>query len=331
MDRQIEHLFQAPSQSPAYGTTGFFSSSPVPIFFGKARPVTKEQIQSARISDLYHFLRTHHGDLFKEVGTCLSMRGKDSIYIKKGFPGYNDFKNNAHGNSIDFLVHHLGYSFVDAVIALNAGNMGTAFPAGHNKGACNAACGSALVSKSIELPQPAPYPHKKLFAYLVSRAIPCQIVQRLEKQGLLYQERFYNNAVFVNPQKDYCELRGTFSYASHPFHGCLKSRPDRFWYMKAGEGIPQTAYICEGAIDAVSLFLLRQMADTTENAVYISIGGVSNQQTIDRIKKRVKTILAVDNDHAGLLCRERNPDLEAIIPNHKDWNDDLQISMGRKP
>ena len=58
-------------------------------------------------------------------------------------------------------------------------------------------------------------------------------------------------------------------------------------------------------------------------SVYISIGGAGNHRTINRIKKRIRTVLAVDNDEAGESCRRRHPELEHIIPSLKDWNEDL--------
>ena len=63
-----------------------------------------------------------------------------------------------------------------------------------------------------------------------------------------------------------------------------------------------------------------------EPAVYVSIGGVANQRTIDRLKRKHGVVLAVDNDQAGEECRKRNPDLPTLIPVRKDWNEDLQLS-----
>jgi hypothetical protein len=134
------------------------------------------------------------------------------------------------------------------------------------------------------------------------------------------------NVVFVSPGRDYCEIRGTLTYVDRPFHGCMKTQPDRFWYLTNCR-LPQkpaTAYICEAAIDAASLLVLHRYAGITEPAAYISIGGAANQQTIRRIKTKIRTVLAVDNDEAGQKCRDRNPELDVIVPVCKDWNDDLQ-------
>ena len=77
------------------------------------------------------------------------------------------------------------------------------------------------------------------------------------------------------------------------------------------------------AIDAVSLLLLRREAGDTDPSVFISIGGVCSQKAIDRIKRRMPAVIAVDNDAAGEQCRFRNSDIFSLIPSGKDWNEDL--------
>ncbi len=152
------------------------------------------------------------------------------------------------------------------------------------------------------------------------------MIDILVQLGLIYQAYLTNNIVFVNPERDYLELRGTFTFAEKPFHGCRKAKPDRFWYFKSGIGKCETVYITEAAIDAISLFLLHRRRGVCDaNAVYVSIGGVSNYATIDRIRARKHAVLAVDNDPAGEMCRQRYRDMEHILPIHKDWNEDLLV------
>ena len=62
-----------------------------------------------------------------------------------------------------------------------------------------------------------------------------------------------------------------------------------------------------------------------EDAYYISIAGVAKQPAINRLKQsKLHIVIAVDNDDAGQQCRNRNSELEYILPVHKDWNEDLQ-------
>lgn len=186
--------------------------------------------------------------------------------------------------------------------------------------------------KPFTPPPPIQGPYRQMFAYLTQqRGIPATLIQELVDRKLLYQEAGHNNMVFINQAGTYAEVRGTVS--GKPFHGMVSgSDPSDFWWFKPGPpASPVTAaFICEAAIDAISLYLLRQRLSlpTGDNPMYCSIGGVSNQQRIDNIKCCMgaagrPVILAVDNDPAGEKCRERNPDCHILVPRLKDWNADL--------
>ena len=210
------------------------------------------------------------------------------------------------GSSIDFLTRYLNFSFADAVTTLC--RIGAP--------SFNATAGT----KQFSLPQQAERPFGKVVKYLTGRGIPENLVTYLIQEGLLYQD-LYGNAVFVDPDESYCEICGT-GVGNH-IHGCRKKASDRFWYFLT-ESKPEAVYICEAAIDALSLMLIHQKEGKNEPAAYVSIGGVANQRTIDRLKRKHGVVLAVDNDQAGEETRKRNPDLPALIPDGKDWNEDLQ-------
>ena len=94
-------------------------------------------------------------------------------------------------------------------------------------------------------------------------------------------------------------------------------------FLQIGSGGSE---LVESAIDAISLYLLNMGGVRDVASFYISIAGVANQKTIDRIKRQSileKIILAVDNDAAGDECRKKNKDIEHLIPSNKDWNEDL--------
>lgn len=276
--------------------------------------VTRNQIRAARTADLCGYLESCHPALFRRAGHSLYMRDRDSVYIKDGIPGYMDFASGRHGNPIDFLMEYLHYGFVDAVLAL-----------------CNAAAGPSAVPRvrcetgnRYVIPPPcASKPFTAIHEYLQSRGMPPWIISWMEDEGILYQERDHGNAVFITPQKDYCEIRGTYGGSANHFHSCRKAAADRFWYVTSSDCPPKMAFICEAAIDAVSLLLLRREAGDTDPSVFISIGGVCNQKAIDRIKRRMPAVIAVDNDAAGEQCRCRNRDIFSLIPSGKDWNEDL--------
>lgn len=281
--------------------------------------VDKSVIALAYNADLYDYLCRVHRDSFKKTANNLYLRSNNSLVIHRGNYGYIDYATRETGNGIDFLMRHLGYSFQEAVVALTMGITATAVSSAESTEQPN-----QIDFRAIRLPAAAPFPHSRMYAFLMKRKIPKTMIDSLVQQGLIYQESRTNNIVFVNPERDYFELRGTFTFAEKPFHGCGKAKPDRFWYFKGGYGTCDIVYITEAAIDAVSLFLLhRKRGVSTANAVYVSIGGVSNYATIERIRTKRHAVLAVDNDPAGQRCRARYKDLDYILPVHKDWNEDL--------
>lgn len=314
--------------------------------------VSKEQYKRACSVDLYEFLLRVHGAAVKQQYGSVLLLADQHISVKRGFHGYRNFRTDETGNNVDYLVNFLGYDYQGAVLALIG-------ESGVNSEYVPVVNPSIPEAKEIMLPKPLDGRYKNLYAFLTARKIPAEVIQLLVDQGILYQSAEGNNIVFVNPQGDYCELRGTNSYADRrckkrdgcerycsgdhswcsqmntcqdykpdPFHGCKKTRPDRFWYLDPNPGVPsEQIYVCEAAIDAVSLYIIHQRQDKVGKSVYVSIGGAANQKTIERLSRASKhsvVVLAVDNDEAGRECRERNPELPYILPKNKDWNDDLK-------
>lgn len=271
--------------------------------------ISPEQITAARHADLHAFLIRHHDTDFIREGNSIRPKNNHSISIKQGYCGYKDFSTSETGNSIDFLTKYMGYSFFDAVQALQDIPALTS-PA--NKPQPHA--------KNIPPTFPAPVDgrYKNLFAFLTNRAISAETIQMLISQNILYQEKKNNNIVFINAEKDFAELRGTYTYGS-PFHGIVPNcRPDGFWWFRTSKDAA-VGYICEAAIDAISLYELHRLQGGQMQAYYISIAGASKQPAIDRLKQsRLHLILATDNDKAGQKCRDKNPELEYVLPTLKD-------------
>lgn len=278
--------------------------------------VSKEQITSARHTDLYAFLVKYHNSDFKTEGDSIRPKSNHSISIRKGYSGFKDFATGETGNSIEFLTNHMGYTFVAAVQALSNGSAATCSMDTQQNGT------KTVPSK---FPEPVDGKFKNLFAYLLNRGISATTIQMLVEQKIIYQEKARNNIVFINMERDFAELRGTYTFGKS-FHGIVPgSRHNGFWWFRTSKNASK-CYICEAAIDAVSLYELHKMQGNKEEAYYISIAGVAKQPAIDRLKgSKYHLVIAVDNDDAGQQCRNRNPELEYVLPMHKDWNEDLQV------
>lgn len=319
--------------------------------------VTKEQYKQACAVDLAAWLLEHHPDLVTHKYGSVLLLADEHVSVKDGYNGYMNFRTSETGNNIDYLMSYLEYTYPEAVTALlefGEEDTVTSDYGEYDQGSISV---NTSQSRSIALPTPA-NTARNVYAYLAGRGIPADVVEELIFWDRLYQSEQGNNAVFVTPEQDYCEIRGTNTYADRrcknrnecehydcsehqwcqnaetcdqykadPFHGCRKSRPDRFWYLPCGKQPYQTIYICESAIDAISLYLLHREHLASDSSVYISIGGVANQRTINRIKSHsydAEVVIATDNDAAGDECRDRNKELKTIRPINKDWNEDLK-------
>lgn len=275
--------------------------------------VSKEEIQAARKTDLYCYLRMYHPDKFVAEGRSLKLAANPSVSIKSGYSGYYDFSSGECGNSIDFLVRYFGFSFMDAVSTLvHSGKLNSVLPV-------------ANYSNIFALPESSS-DFKAAESYLLHRGISQEILMLLVEKKLIYQDR-RQNVVFVNEGRDFCEVRGT--YPSKSFHQCRKASADGYWAFSLIDD-PQSAFICEAAIDALSLLQLHLCNPSVPmTAAYCSIAGVMNQEAILRIAEKYPSVLAVDNDAAGNACRERNPSFKSIRPVLKDWNEDLLSMKGK--
>lgn len=294
--------------------------------------VSKAQIQAARRANLYAYLTRYHNSDFIHEGNSIRQKTNHSISICREYAGYKDFSTEETGNAIEFLTRHMGYGFVTAVQSLTAG------AATISEGISTTTAQQGGINRvPPKFPPPIDGRYKHLFAYLTNRGISADTIHMLIGQKILYQEKSRNNIVFINLERDFAELRGTYTYG-RPFHGIVPNcRHDGFWWFRTSKDASE-AYICEAAIDAISLYELHRISGAAGPAYYVSIAGAAKQPAIDRIKQSGLTpILAVDNDDAGQKCRNRNPCLAYILPAEKDWNDDLQAlkctpqtSTGRK-
>ena len=281
--------------------------------------VTDEQKRKARKANLYDFLIKNHADAIITKGDTIRLLVNHSVCIKMGYSGFYDFATAEKGNGIDLLTKYFGYDFQSAVIALCGDNVATnfSFPSTSKRKI------TEMEKKKLILPKPAT-DYKRMLAYLTQiRHLPVKILQKLINDGLLYEADVMHNAVFVNRKRDFAELRGTLSQKC--YHGILAgSRKNGCWWFFQGDAKSDNTkltYVCESAIDAISLAVLRN-----EPAYYISIAGAGKQAAIDNIKSfRMDVVIATDNDQPGDECRRRNQDCKNIRPKQKDWNDDLLL------
>ena len=278
---------------------------------------TQDQIERVVNIDLYDYALKNL-DAVRE-GNWARLKSNNSVCFKRGSSRYIDFSKQGKagcGNLIDLLTNYYGETFLSVM-----NNEIGANPNQYKRSSTQYVSVFNLPDHDDSL--------KETIAYLTkTRGLPKAIVERLVKEDLLYQalvihgERKYKNCVFVNDQRTYYEIHGTFSFGKS-FHGNGRKEIDSYWSFSTGVGVSKV-YICESSIDAISLAVIKNL--DYENALYVSIGGVSNYKTIEKLIETYgkRCILAVDNDKAGQECRNKYSSLSAIVPRKKDWNEDLK-------
>lgn len=83
-----------------------------------SRNFTSKQIANARRKELYHFLLCNHASSIKRCGSTVVLKDQKYIKVRKGYSGFIDYMSGERGNSIDFLMRYMDYTFEEAVIAL---------------------------------------------------------------------------------------------------------------------------------------------------------------------------------------------------------------------
>lgn len=305
-----------------------------------AQSFTEEQKKAARKADLYDFLMRYHAADVKREGNSLRLRANHSISVKQGYAGYTDFAAGTSGNGIDLLTEYFNYSVVDAILAL-ADTTPVSAVSTHQPD-------TSPQKPVFALPKPVQGQYRHLFAYLNQvRQIPVCIIQKLIGERMMYQEEEHNNIVFVSAARDFAEIRGTNSDIQ--FRGVVSgSNRNGFWWFKTENPHSSAVdvYICESAIDAMSLFAIHQFdyalhkdsAYPNPNNLYVSIAGVANLHKCLYIRQHMKNdhrvFLCFDNDEAGqkharqLITEYPFQFLQCSpAPECKDWNDELCRNM----
>lgn len=266
--------------------------------------VSSKEIAEAKQYDLLSYLRLADPfELVKLSHDTYCLRSHDSFKISNGL--WHWFSQSIGGRSaIDYLIKVRGYSLPDAVKEVNR-TMGRAFVPEDIR---------QVKRKSFSLPERNP-DNAEVIRYLTGRGIDEELVQNLIDEGLIYESRKHNSAVFVGLDERgipvHASYRATAGNAKGDFGGSSKQHAFRIECNGA-----DTVRVFEGAIDLLSyITLCRMWGKEWRNESLISTAGVSASKTNDEVKlppalrryleKHPDTetvILHFDNDAAGRAC-----------------------------
>lgn len=272
---------------------------------------TEEQKQQANAVDLEWFLRSR-GEKLLTSGRDKRMASDHSITIRGN--AWYDHAAQQGGHAISFVQRYCCLSYPDAVSLLLHGSQ--AYPA-------------AVVR---EEPPPKPFilppEHsdlRRVYAYLTKhRGIDGEVVSFFARRRLLYEDAVYHNAVFVGTDEN-----------GIPRHAHKRSTNSSGKALRLNvEGSdPRCSFHHIGTpIDLLSYITLHP--EDWEKHGYAACCGTSFlpvEAMLERLSVIRQVYLCLDNDEAGhaasrrmmALLEDRGIQAERLIPEHKDWNDDL--------
>ncbi len=285
-------------------------------------PFTDEQKLRAGEVDLEEFLR-QRGEKLIRSGHDKRLASDHSVTVR-GNEWY-DHAAQRGGGPVSFLQRFYRMSYPEAMLALLGGNGGQSFPATSKR--------EAEPRKSFTLPE-ANGDMRRVYAYLIKqRGIDKDVIDHFARAGLLYENAKHHNCVFVGTDENgvarHAHKRSTNSYGE-AFRINVEGSDPRYSFHHIGTD--GSLFVFEAPIDMLSYITL--YPDRWQEHSYVACCGTSFlpvQQMKEMTPPMKKLFLCLDNDKAGqsaceqmeALSRAWNVETARLLPEHKDWNEDL--------
>ena len=168
------------------------------------------------------------------------------------------------------------------------------------------------------------------------RGIARDVVAHFAKAGLLYEDAEYHNAVFVGTDTDgvphHAHKRSANSYGK-AFRLNVEGSDPRYSFHYVGTD--RSLYVFEAPIDMLSYITL--YPENWQRHSYVACCGTSIQPVLQMLEQAPQldtVLLCLDNDETGHQASRRMREqlemrysVERLIPESKDWNDDLTLSI----
>ncbi len=272
-------------------------------------------IRRARQADLVEYLRGQGIDLLRD-GSRHRHPEHDSLIFKGNAYYWNSRQES--GNSIDYLVRHMGKTFPEAIRDLTRGSSG-----------------ATEVSNPLVVPA-ITKDMRRAIAYLTkTRGVSSRLVQELIRRKLILQTAERNNILFpwYNQEGQIVggELCGTLTH--HRYKGILPgSVYGKGYAIQYGQ--PNKAFFFESAIDMLSyidILHIKKKAAYIQDSIFVSMAGLKAEVVYSHQEAAGRVYICVDSDQAGDKFWEGlQGKIEGIQrhspPGCKDWNEYLQRS-----
>lgn len=284
---------------------------------------TKEQREQARRTDLANFLISQ-GEKVKKSGSEYEwLDGSQKVTIR-GHLWYHQYEQKG-GDAVDFVRRLYNKDYVEAVEMLlnNCGDQIITSPPMEKE------------HKTFELPSRNDR-MSRVFSYLLlTRGIDKDVLFEFVRKKMIYESADYHNVVFVgydsNGKPRHAHKRGTVT--SNSYKGNVAGSQLEFSFHF--NGTSDKIFLFEAPIDMLS-YISMHKKNWKEHS-YAASCFVSDRVLFQCLKDNpnIKNVfLCFDNDEAGQTANKRianklnkmNIQNEILVPNLKDWNEDLTFS-----
>ena len=281
---------------------------------------TEEQLHRASNIDIAKMLQGQ-GEKLKKQGKVYRWMRYDSTVIC-GNEWYRHSRQ-VGGGPIQFMQHFYDMNFVDAVKYLLNGEEGAELVQAEHK---------KEEKPEFKMPKLSKNMHRT-FAYLIkTRKIDPEIVQYFVSEKKILETEDYHNAAFCgydeNDEIRQMHLRSTRS--DERFFMDVDGSDKQYYFRHIGND--NELYVFEAPIDMLSFITMNK--ENWQQHSYVCLGGVAAdalRNVLNSIPKISIVHMCVDNDEAGdkTIQRiggeldEKNVIWDRLLPEHKDWNEDL--------
>lgn len=303
-------------------------------------PFTDAQKEQAASVDLEEFLR-RRGEKLIASGRDKRLASNHSITIR-GCEWF-DHATEQGGKAITFVKQFYGLSYPEAVSMLLGDDLCGRYPAAKEK--------EPEPAKPFELP-PKNESMRRVYAYLLQqRCIDREILNAFVRKKLIYEScensrdgaKEYHNAVFVGLDEHgvprHGHKRGLYTIGKSYRGNIEGSDPKHSFHYLGGDN---TLFVFEAPIDLLSYISLHP--ENWQEHNYVACCGTSSIPMLEMVRQfsQLRQVyLCLDNDDAGhaasermaALLKEHGLNAVRLVPQRKDWNDDLtaeqEIENGR--
>ena len=284
---------------------------------------TPKEKEAARNADIAEMLM-RAGEQLKRSGSEYEWgEGSERVTIR-GNLWYHQYEQKG-GNAVSFVQRFMDKTYVEAMKYILGNGAGEIV----QKEPKQAKPKERKAFEPPELNEDA----KRAYAYLnVRRGIPKEILVPFFKKKLIGETREYHNVAFMgyhtNGNLKHVNLRGTQSNSAFKGNASGSSPEYSFRWTAKSEKL----YLFEAPIDMLSFIAIKGEGWQTHN--YAACCGVGDRVLFQTLKDNPnisKVFLCLDNDRAGRFAeyriaeklREENIRFGVMLPNGKDWNEQL--------